>query len=182
LVVNHVVCKTIENIASTSSPTTQKLLANQAEVVSALWTCYTFSTNTDQLRIAAINALNMLAAHAVSVTTTLLDKVGADTLLDCMQHNNSVIQQGVFTLLAMYVNEPANSNKSLVADKKQHLLTRLVPVYESTTVACRAKAYLLTYILVKQQDEILLQLIQSKYVTVNFFVKRDKTQNPNKKT
>ena len=156
-------CKTIENIASTSgsSPTLQKLLGNQAEVVSALWTCYTFSTNTDQLRIAAIGALNMLAAHSAPIAATLVDKVGIDTLLDCMMHTNSEIQQGALTLLAIYANEPAVYNKSL--NDRRPLLAKLVPVYESTNVACRAKAYLLTYILIRQQEDTLLQLIQSKY-------------------
>jgi hypothetical protein len=157
LIINHVVCKTIENLASTNSQNVQKFLNNQAEVVNALWTCYTFSTNTDQLRIAALHALNMLTSHSVSISSTLVDKIGPDALLECMIHNNSIIQQGVLTLLAMYVNESAN--KSL-PDKK--LLPKLAPIYESTNVPCRAKAYLLTYILIKQQDELLLQLIQSK--------------------
>ncbi len=72
-------------------------------------------------------------------------------------HNNGVIQQGVLTLVAMYMNE--SMNKSLPEKK---LLPKLVSIYDSTNVPCRAKAYLLTYILIKQQDELLLQLIQSK--------------------
>ncbi len=60
--INHVVCKTIENIASTNSQNVQKFIANQSELVNALWSCYTHSANNEQLRIAALNVFSIFTS------------------------------------------------------------------------------------------------------------------------
>ena len=105
---NHIVCKIIENIASTNSQNVQKFLNNQAEVVNALWTCYTTSSNSDNLRISSLEALSKLISHSTSIFTTLVDKIGPDTVLDCLSHNNSSIQQSILTMISMHMNEMNN--------------------------------------------------------------------------
>ena len=46
---------------------------------------------------------------------------------------------------------------------KKKLISKLIPIYESTNVVCRAKSYLLTYVILKQQHDLLLVFTQSKY-------------------
>ena len=43
--------------------------------------------------------------------------------------------------------------------------------YESTNVTCRAKSYLLTYVILKQQNDFLISFIQSKF---DFNIKKKK--------
>jgi hypothetical protein len=74
-------------------------------VVNALWSCYTCSTNTDNLRIAALNALAKLSSHSINVFNTLLEKVGPDTIIDGLSMINSNIQQAVLTIFSMYFSE-----------------------------------------------------------------------------
>ena len=49
-----------------------------------------------------------------------------------------------------------------------------MPIYESTNVMCRAKAYLLTYVLLKQQNDLLLTFSESKLVNS---IERDNRKN-----
>ena len=49
-----------------------------------------------------------------------------------------------------------------------------MPIYESTNVICRAKAYLLTYVLLKQQNDFLLTFTESKLVNS---IERDNRKN-----
>lgn len=103
IVLNHIVCKIIENIAATNSNSVQKFVGNQVEVVNALWTC--FSLKNENLRVGALKALCMLSVHSASIGLTILDKVGADQILECLSSNNSQIQQVMLTLLAMIAHE-----------------------------------------------------------------------------
>ena len=102
---NHIICKIVENIACTSSQNVQKFLANQSEIVNALWSCFTHSGNNEQLRIDALNALCMLSYHSINIFITLIDKVGVDSVLDCLSHNNTHIQQIMLTMISILVNE-----------------------------------------------------------------------------
>lgn len=53
----------------------------------------------------------MLASHSVGIFTTLIDKVGVDSVLECLSHNNGHIQIPVLTMISMLLNE--SSLKSL---------------------------------------------------------------------
>ncbi len=55
LILNHIVCKIIEKIASTSCVNVQKFLANQSDVINSLWLCFTHSSNNEQLRVTVLN-------------------------------------------------------------------------------------------------------------------------------
>lgn len=55
MTLNHIICKIIENIASTNTPSVKKFINNQSEVVNALWASYTHSSNNEQPRIASLN-------------------------------------------------------------------------------------------------------------------------------
>jgi hypothetical protein len=96
------------------------------------------------------------------VFTSLIDKVGADSVLDCLSVGQSQIQQATLTMISMYLNEP---NAKVLPEKK--LITKLVAIYESTNVTCRSKAYLLTLVLLKQQNDLLVNFVQSKYELEN---------------
>jgi hypothetical protein len=100
----------------------------------------------------------MLSSHAVSVFVTLIDKIGADQILECLSNSNFHIQHIVLTMISMLVND---SNLKSIPEKK--LISKLLNLYESTNAVCRAKSYLLTYLLIKQQNDILLTFSQSKY-------------------
>jgi serine/threonine-protein kinase ULK4 len=99
LVTNHIICKIIENLAATDSVNVQKLLANQTEVVNAIWSCFQHSANNEQLRVAALRALCMLSTQSSTVAVTLIDKVGANALIDCLSSNNSQTQQVILIFL-----------------------------------------------------------------------------------
>ena len=111
MLLNHIVCKIIENIASTNSPSVQKFLSNQSEVVNALWSCYTHSANNEQLRVAALNAICMLSSHSISVFVSLIDKNGIDSILECLTNANNQIQHVTLTMISMLTNE--QNTKSL---------------------------------------------------------------------
>lgn len=157
LTTNHIICKLIENLASTNSTNVQKFLNNQTEVVNALWSCFQHSANNEQLRVAALRAICMLSTHSTNITLTLLDKTGPDNILDCLSSNNSHTQQAILTMLAMLVND--NQLKALPEKK---LIAKLVCLFDSANVVTRAKAYLLTYTILKQQSELLTLFTQSK--------------------
>ncbi len=53
-------------------------------------------------------------------------------------------------------------------------MPKLLPIYESTNVTCRAKAYMLTCILLKQQNDLLLTFSESKLVNS---IERDNRKN-----
>ncbi len=149
LISNHIVCKIIENLALiTSISAVQKFLNNQAEWVNALWSCFSHSANNEQLRVAALRALCMLASHSASIGLSLVDKVGVEAILECLSSNNSQIQQVMLTLVTIPVNEG-----HLKSFPEKKLIGQLVNVYENANVACRAKAYLLTYVLLKNSVE-----------------------------
>jgi hypothetical protein len=44
------------------------------------------------------------------------------------------------------------------------LISKITPIYDSTNLNCRSKAYLLTYVVLKQQNELLIQFANSKFV------------------
>ncbi|CAF0783549.1 unnamed protein product [Brachionus calyciflorus] len=159
LISNHIICKIIENIASTTTGNVKKFLNNPAEIVNALWSCFNHSANNENLRVAALNALSMLSSHSIDIFSTLVDKVGPDAILDCLSHNNSHIQLPILTMIAMLTNETNSKN---LPEKK--LLPKLVQIYESTSVPCRSKAYILTFVLLKQQSDLLIPFSQSKLI------------------
>jgi len=159
LVSNHIICKIIENIALTKSLNIQKFLNNQAEVVNVIWSCFSHSANNEQLRVGALRALCMLASHSPNIGLTLIDKIGVEALLDCLGSNNSHIQQIMLTLIAITVHEG-----HLKSFPEKKLIGRLVSLYENANVACRAKAYLLTHILLKTNVDQLGLFTHSKLV------------------
>ena len=105
LVSNHIICKIIENIASTNSHCVQKFINNQSEVVNAIWSCYSHSANNEQLRVAALKALCMLSSHSVNIVLTLIDKIGVDPLLECLSSNNGLQQQAMLTMISILVKD-----------------------------------------------------------------------------
>jgi hypothetical protein len=52
----------------------------------------------------------MLASHSINVFLTLIEKVGIDTVLDCLSTNNSQVQQSMLTMIAMLINESNMKN------------------------------------------------------------------------
>lgn len=110
MVTNHIICKIIENIASTNSYGIQKFLSNQSEVVNSIWSCYSHSANNEQLRIVSLKAICMLASHSINIFLTLIEKVGVEPILECLSTNNSQIQQSMLTMLAMLSNESSLKN------------------------------------------------------------------------
>lgn len=52
----------------------------------------------------------MLASHSINVFLTLIEKVGIDTVLECLSTNNSQVQQSMLTMIAMLINESNMKN------------------------------------------------------------------------
>ena len=52
----------------------------------------------------------MLSSHSINVFLTLIEKVGIDTLLDCLTTNNSQVQQSMLTMISMLINESNMKN------------------------------------------------------------------------
>jgi len=67
----------------------------------------------------------MLSSHSINVFLTLIEKVGIDTLLDCLTTNNSQVQQSMLTMIAMLINESNLKNipeKVRIIQKIKNLL------------------------------------------------------------
>lgn len=49
----------------------------------------------------------MLSSHSISIFTTLIERVSADPILECLSSSNTHIQQSMLTMLSMLSNDPS---------------------------------------------------------------------------
>lgn len=56
----------------------------------------------------------MLTSHSINVFTSLIDKFGVDSILDCLSTGNHHVQQPMLTMISMLLNE---SNAKILPEK-----------------------------------------------------------------
>lgn len=109
LIVNHIVCKTIEKTACSNSSHIQKFISMQVDLVNGIWSC--FSHSSEGLRATALSTLCLLTSHSIAIFQTVIDKVTwLDECIDCISSNNTRIQQSILTMFAIFIDEVGLKN------------------------------------------------------------------------
>jgi serine/threonine-protein kinase ULK4 len=109
LMINHIVCKISEKIASSNSSHIQKFISIQTELLNGIWSC--FSNSSEGLRMTALSALCLLTSHSIAIFQSVIEKVTwLDDCLDCISSNNTRIQQSILTMFAIYIDEVGLKN------------------------------------------------------------------------
>ncbi|XP_029958590.1 serine/threonine-protein kinase ULK4 [Salarias fasciatus] len=165
-IVHHMAAKAIENIATTVSDSSHKLLTT-SDVGSALWYLFTHST-VEAVRVTAISALSRLTRVVPAVFLTVIDTCGPAAVIEAIGGAGARVQQHLLTAVATALLTSRVQTHRITQSKE--LVLKVLRFLESPSTVTRAKALLLLLLLIQDNTQTLLHCCQQRLV---MYLERD---------
>ncbi|XP_041708018.1 serine/threonine-protein kinase ULK4 isoform X2 [Coregonus clupeaformis] len=166
LVVNHMACKTVENVCTMVSHYAQGFITG--EMGPMLWYLFTHST-VDSLRVSAISALCRITRLSASAFQSVIDKVGLPAILASLVSGISRVQQHILTMFAAMLASGAHAQLHRLVQERDFVV-KIMRSLESPSSVIRAKAFLVLLQVLCSNRDMLLLCCNSRMV---MYIERD---------
>uniref|UniRef100_A0A8K9Y0C0 Unc-51 like kinase 4 n=1 Tax=Oncorhynchus mykiss TaxID=8022 RepID=A0A8K9Y0C0_ONCMY len=166
LVVNHMVCKMVENVCTPASHYAQGFIT--AEIGPMLWYLFTHSS-VDSLRVSAISALCRITRLSASAFHSVIDKVGLPAILASLVSGISRVQQHILTMFSAMLASGAHAQLHRLVQERDFVV-KIMRSLESPSSVIRAKAFLVLLQVLCSNRDMLLLCCNSRLV---MYIERD---------
>ncbi|XP_071025006.1 serine/threonine-protein kinase ULK4-like [Oncorhynchus clarkii lewisi] len=166
LVVNHMVCKMVENVCTPVSHYAQGFIT--AEIGPMLWYLFTHSS-VDSLRVSAISALCRITRLSASAFHSVIDKVGLPAILASLVSGISRVQQHILTMFSAMLASGAHAQLHRLVQERDFVV-KIMRSLESPSSVIRAKAFLVLLQVLCSNRDMLLLCCNSRLV---MYIERD---------
>ncbi|XP_029593552.1 serine/threonine-protein kinase ULK4 [Salmo trutta] len=166
LVVNHMVCKMVENVCTPASHYAQGFITG--EIGPMLWYLFTHSS-VDSLRVSAISALCRITRLSASAFQSVIDKVGLPAILASLVSGISRVQQHILTMLSAMLASGAHAQLHRLVQERDFVV-KIMRSLESPSSVIRAKAFLVLLQVLCSNRDMLLLCCNSRLV---MYIERD---------
>uniref|UniRef100_A0AAZ3Q396 Protein kinase domain-containing protein n=1 Tax=Oncorhynchus tshawytscha TaxID=74940 RepID=A0AAZ3Q396_ONCTS len=166
LVVNHMVCKMVENVCTPASHYAQGFITG--EIGPMLWYLFTHSS-VDSLRVSAISALCRITRLSASAFHSVIDKVGLPAILASLVSGISRVQQHILTMFSAMLASGAHAQLHRLVQERDFVV-KIMRSLESPSSVIRAKAFLVLLQVLCSNRDMLLLCCNSRLV---MYIERD---------
>uniref|UniRef100_A0A674ATX4 Unc-51 like kinase 4 n=1 Tax=Salmo trutta TaxID=8032 RepID=A0A674ATX4_SALTR len=166
LVVNHMVCKMVENVCTPASHYAQGFITG--EIGPMLWYLFTHSS-VDSLRVSAISALCRITRLSASAFQSVIDKVGLPAILASLVSGISRVQQHILTMFSAMLASGAHAQLHRLVQERDFVV-KIMRSLESPSSVIRAKAFLVLLQVLCSNRDMLLLCCNSRLV---MYIERD---------